>query len=126
MQELNQDEVSKMKLKHLLSSMVLSVAAAVMPAHAAPILSDIVFVVDESGSMSNVQSNLRDNIGLFASILTGTGQVDAQYGLVGYGSRDPAPRLLTDFTGATEFSTAAQNLVVSGGCLLYTSDAADE
>ena len=104
-----------MKLKHLLSSMVLSVAAAVMPAHAAPILSDIVFVVDESGSMGNVQSNLRDNIGLFASILTGTGQVDAQYGLVGYGSGNPAPRLLTDFTGVTEFSTAAQNLVASGG-----------
>src|SRR5690554_7061619 len=60
MQELNQDEVSKMKLKHLLSSMVLSVAAAVMPTHAAPILSDIVFVVDESGSMGNVQSNLRE------------------------------------------------------------------
>src|SRR5690554_4474344 len=91
MQELNQDEVSKMKLKHLLSSMVLSVAAAVTPAHAAPILCVIVFVVDESGSMGSVQSNLRDNIGLFASFLTGTGQVDAQYGLVGYGSGNPAP-----------------------------------
>jgi hypothetical protein len=65
--------------------------------------------------MGNVQTNLRNNIGLFASILTGTGQVDAQYGLVGYGSRAPAPRLVTDFTNASGFSTAAQNLVASGG-----------
>lgn len=69
-----------MNLKKFFSGLILGTAVAVSPAHAAPILSDIVFVVDESGSMGNVQANLRTNIGLFASILTGTGQVNAQYG----------------------------------------------
>ncbi|AOY87483.1 hypothetical protein BKP64_04420 [Marinobacter salinus] len=84
------------------------------PVHSA-ILSDIVFVVDESGSMGNVQANLRTNIGLFASILTGTGQVDAQYGLVGYGNGSVVPRQITDFTNAAGFATAANGLVASGG-----------
>ncbi|MDP4546427.1 MAG: vWA domain-containing protein [Marinobacter sp.] len=104
-----------MNLKKLFSGLLLGASIALSPAHAAPILSDIVFVVDESGSMGSVQTNLRNNIGLFASILTGTGQVDAQYGLVGYGSASPAPRMITDFTDATNFSTAAQGLLTNGG-----------
>lgn len=98
-----------MKLKRFFSGLILSAAAAIAPVHAAPILSDIVFVVDESGSMGTVQANLRANIGLFASILTGTGQVDAQYGLVGYGDRAIVPRMVTDLTDPTSFATAAQN-----------------
>ncbi len=81
---------------------------------AAPIKTDIVFVIDESGSMSNVQSNLRDNIGLFASILS-NGGVDANYGLVGYGgSYNGAARMLTDLTDATSFAIAAGSLIASG------------
>ncbi|MBS3805298.1 MAG: VWA domain-containing protein [Oleiphilaceae bacterium] len=104
-----------MILKKIASSIVLCGALIAAPIHAAPILSDLVFVVDESGSMGNVQANLRSNIGLFASILTGTGQVDAQYGLVGYGNRSVVPRRLADLTNDTDFATAAQNLVASGG-----------
>lgn len=81
----------------------------------AVILSDIIFVVDESGSMGTVQANLRNNIGLFASILTGTGQVDAQYGLVGYGNNSVVPRMLSNLTSAASVATAAGNLVASGG-----------
>jgi len=51
-----------------------AVAAAAMimgPSQAKAVLSaDLVFVVDESGSMGNVQTNLRNNIGTFASILS--------------------------------------------------------
>ncbi|MBK1871780.1 MULTISPECIES: VWA domain-containing protein [unclassified Marinobacter] len=104
-----------MNLKKLLSGLVFGTAIVAAPVHAAPILSDIVFVVDESGSMGNVQRNLRANIGLFASILTGTGQVDAQYGLVGYGDRGVSPRMLTDFVDADDFSTAANGLRTNGG-----------
>lgn len=104
-----------MKLKRFLLGLILSTAAAIAPVHAAPILSDIVFVVDESGSMGTVQSNLRDNIGLFASILTGTGQVDARYGLVGYGDRSIVPRMVTDLTDPTSFAAAAQGLQINGG-----------
>ncbi|SFR59253.1 PEP-CTERM protein-sorting domain-containing protein [Marinobacter daqiaonensis] len=104
-----------MILKKIGTALTLCGALIAAPLNAAPILSDLVFVVDESGSMGNVQANLRDNIGLFASILTGTGQVNAQYGLVGYGSGNPAPRMITDLTNDTAFASAAQNLVASGG-----------
>jgi len=104
-----------MSIKKLLSGLVVGTAIMASPVHSAPILSDIVFVVDESGSMGSVQANLRTNIGLFASILTGTGQVDAQYGLVGYGDSGVRPRMLTNFTNATGFSTAANGLRINGG-----------
>jgi hypothetical protein len=104
-----------MKLKQLLFGLLIGAASLAAPVHSAPILSDIVFVVDESGSMGNVQANLRNNIGLFASILTGTGQVNARYGLVGYGDRNVVPRMVTDFTDATNFASAASGLTISGG-----------
>jgi hypothetical protein len=104
-----------MKLKNLVFGLLAGAATLAAPVHAAPILSDIVFVVDESGSMGNVQANLRNNIGLFASILTGTGQVNARYGLVGYGDSNVVPRMVTDFTDATNFATAANGLTITGG-----------
>lgn len=82
-------------------------------AHAAPIKTDIIMIVDESGSMGNVQTNLRNNIGLFASILDSFG-IDARYGLVGYGSSTAAPRMLTDLTTAANFANAAQGLLING------------
>ena len=82
--------------------------------HAAIVKTDIIMIVDESGSMGGVQANLRNNIGLFASILSGGG-VDAQYGLVGYGNGSVVPRMLTDLTTAGGFATAASGLVASGG-----------
>lgn len=80
----------------------------------AVVTADLVFVVDESGSMGNVQTNLRNNIGAFASILS-AGGVDATYSLVGYGNGAVRPRLLTDSTTAAAFATAAAGLVASGG-----------
>ncbi len=95
-----------------------AVAAAAMimgPSKAeAVIMADLVFVVDESGSMGGVQTNLRNNIGAFASILS-AGGVDAQYALVGYGSSTVRPRLLTDLTDDATFATAAQGLLTNGG-----------
>lgn len=82
-------------------------------AQAAPILTDIIMVVDESGSMGSVQANLRTNIGLFASILS-AGGVDAQFGLVGYGNSSVVPRMLTDLTNVAGFTAAAAGLGTSG------------
>ncbi|WP_371192708.1 VWA domain-containing protein [Glaciecola sp. SC05] len=82
---------------------------------AATIKTDVIFIVDESGSMGNVQTNLRNNIGLFASILSGGGLVDASFGLVGYGNGGVVPRTLTDLTDPTAFALAAGNLIASGG-----------
>ncbi|MCP1337960.1 VWA domain-containing protein [Futiania mangrovi] len=103
----------KTALRRMMLALPFAVAAAA-PAQAVVVSSDIVFVVDESGSMGSVQANLRNNIGAFASILSGGG-VDARYALVGYGSSGVAPRLITDFTNPTDFGTAAQGLLTNGG-----------
>ena len=105
-----------MKIKKVFAATALGLAMVGFgtPAQSA-ILSDIIFIVDESGSMDTVQTNLRNNIGLFASTLTGTGQVDARYGLVGYGNSSVVPRMVTDLTSASLFATAAAGLGISGG-----------
>ena len=105
-----------MKLTQLVSAMVLGASAllgASAPAQAA-IATDIIMMVDESGSMSDVQTNLRNNIGAFAAILS-AGGVDARYGLIGYGSSAVAPHMLSNFTTAAGFAAAALGLVVNGG-----------
>ncbi len=105
-----------MKIKKLAVATALAVVASGfgVAANAAIIKTDIVMIVDESGSMGTVQANLRNNIGLFASILS-AGGVDAQYGLVGYGNSSVVPRMLTNLTTPTAFATAAQGLQISGG-----------
>ena len=104
-----------MQYKKIFSAIAVCSSLFAASLNAAPILSDVIFIVDESGSMGNVQANLRNNIGLFASILTGTGQVDAQYGLVGYGNSSVVPRMVTDLTNPTTFATAALGLLTNGG-----------
>jgi hypothetical protein len=104
------------KLKTVVAkTLAVTALAFTLNANAAPIKTDIVFIVDESGSMGNVQANLRTNIGLFASILSNGGNVDANYALVGYGRSGDVIRTLTDFTTAASFATAAGDLVASGG-----------
>lgn len=98
----------------LVASFVVTSLGFSSQVQAAPILTDIVMVIDESGSMGGVQANLRTNIGLFASILT-AGGVNARFGLVGYGSSGVVPRMLTDLTDATSFATAANGLLTNGG-----------
>lgn len=104
--------------KNLLSSAVLAAGLAFGATQAqAVILTDIIMLVDESGSMSGVQDNLRANISLFASILS-AGGVDARYGLVGFGgvsSPNQRPRMVTNLTTSGAFATAATGLVASGG-----------
>jgi hypothetical protein len=102
--------------KSFLSYLTLGLFLATLSyqANAGIIKTDIVMIVDESGSMGDVQANLRDNIGLFASILS-AGAIDARYALVGYGSSNDNIRTLVDFTSAAGFATAASSLVASGG-----------
>lgn len=83
-------------------------------AQAAVIKTDVIFIVDESGSMGTVQTNLRNNIGLFAQILN-DGGVEGAFGLVGYGNGSVVPRTLTDLTDPASFAAAAVSLVASGG-----------
>jgi hypothetical protein len=105
-----------MKLKKILSAITVAISLLgfAQPSQALNISTDIVMIVDESGSMGDVQANLRNNIGLFASILS-TGGVDARYALVGYGNSLVVPRLITDFTDAAGFAAAALGLQINGG-----------
>jgi hypothetical protein len=112
----NSNSEVNMNMKRMLASAVASIAmlGAAASVQAAPIKTDIIMIVDESGSMGTVQANLRTNIGLFASILS-AGGIDAQYGLVGYGDSAVRPRMLTDLTDPTGFAAAAQGLRTNGG-----------
>jgi len=86
---------------------------------------DIVFVVDESGSMSDEQDAIRTNTQTLFSSLT-TAAPGSRVGLVGYGADagdvfhvtlpDDEAHLHTALTDdASVFSTAAQSLVADGG-----------
>jgi len=103
-----------MKLKQTLSAVIAAVGLTVASASHAVIYSDIVMMVDESGSMGSVQANLRNNISTFASILQ-AGGLDVRFALVGYGSSNYLPRTMTNFTNAAGFQSAAAGLVASGG-----------
>ena len=104
-----------MKLPHLLFAPLLALGLLISaPRAEAAIVTDIVIIVDESGSMGTVQTNLRNTIGQFASILA-AGGLDARFALVGYGNSQIVPRLIADLTTAANFALAAANLVASGG-----------
>ena len=103
-----------MKFKRVAATLAVLAAMGASSASHAVIQSDIVFMVDESGSMGNIQTNLRNNIGTFAGILA-AGGLDVRFALVGFGSSGVVPRLLTDFTNASNFTTAALGLLTSGG-----------
>lgn len=103
-----------MKFKKTLSALIATIGLTFASAGHAVIYSDIVMMVDESGSMGTVQANLRNNISTFASILQ-AGGLDVRFALVGYGSSNYLPRTMTDFTDAAGFATAASGLVASGG-----------
>lgn len=106
--------MKKLSLRKFIGTLGFALTMGMASSAQSAILTDIVMIVDESGSMGNVQTNLRNNIGLFASILS-AGGVDAQYGLVGYGSSTVVPRMLTNLTNPTAFATAAQGLLINGG-----------
>lgn len=99
--------------RHLKLAAAALLATGIATGASAAIRTDIVFVVDETGSMGTEQANLRNNIGLFASILS-AGGIDATYALVGFGNSGVVPRLITDFTNPANFATAAQGLQTNG------------
>ena len=109
----------KISIKNLLTKLTgLAFATAfTLSASAGVIKTDIIFVIDESGSMGGAQANLINNIGIFANILSG-GNVDAMFGLVGYGrtsgSGGPGPQTLSALTDATTFASNAASLIASG------------
>lgn len=101
------------RFKAILCVLVVVLAGMSVPAQAGIVKTDIVMIVDESGSMSNIHSNLGNSIGLFASILQ-AGGLDAQFALIGYGFAGDSIRLLTDFVDATTFAGFTNDLYSIG------------
>lgn len=120
------------RLRPRLRPAVISVAAALVaalfsvvsapPASALPITgkppADLVFVVDESGSMGDDQADVRANAARIADDLAAF--VDPRFALVGFGTDGAhgpggAPYTHTDFTTAAAFTTALGTLVANGG-----------
>ena len=83
---------------------------------------DVVFVVDESGSMNSIQTTVKNNIGVVANGLSGSG-IDGRFGLVGFGantnhpapgSPNGAPHIHTPITDLANFTANLNGLVNSG------------
>jgi hypothetical protein len=89
--------------------------------HAAPTSVDMVFVVDESGSMSGEHSWLGSMISALDNALITAGFTGNQYGLAGFGgsSAHYTPHDHTvgsgQFGSAAQFSSATSGLVTNGG-----------
>jgi hypothetical protein len=105
-----------MKKMMILLSVVLMFA---VPAAFAADFADVVFVVDESGSMAGehawIASMVTDlQTGLLAAGV-GTGADANQFALVGFGNSSIAPRTVSGLTDATSLAAATGSLVTSGG-----------
>lgn len=86
-------------------------------------ISNVVFIVDESGSMQGEQEFLVDVVGDLDAALGAAGVTNRSYGVVGFGngiggsgSASNLGRVLgTGLTNATDAATNLGNLVLSGG-----------
>src|SRR6056297_3181305 len=58
--------------------------------------SNVVFLVDESGSMTTEHQFLKDVILDLDAGLDSAGVTDRSYGVVGFGASNPAPRTISD------------------------------
>jgi len=80
---------------------------------------DVMFVVDESGSMSGEHAWIAGMVTALDTALINAGITNNSYALVGYGRTNPAPHKTAvggaDWGTATQLATAAGTLVASGG-----------
>src|SRR5689334_2659631 len=73
---------------------------------------DVVFVLDESGSMGDEIADVREEVDLIAA--EASAQIDARFALVGFGGGTPGvrpnePFIRTDFTTAAGLGAAVQH-----------------
>jgi len=101
-------------MKKLLSAAVTAAALTLSSGANAIISSDIVWVVDTSGSMGDDIAQVKARIAQFDTVMTNNG-IDARYGLVRFGG---ANTLIQDITTFADFNRAGgpfQTLSANGG-----------
>jgi len=100
----------------LIGLAVVGLSLSAEQAHAVPDTADVIFVVDESGSMSGEHAFLQDVIDDLDRALAAAGVTTRNYGVVGYGASNPAPRDVSGgFVNAAGAAAAFSNLVITGG-----------
>lgn len=91
-----------MNLKKLVSACVLSGALGISASAHAVIASDVMWVIDTSGSMGDDISQVKARIGDFNTAMTNAG-IDVRYGLVRFGG---TASLIQDITTFSDFNRA--------------------
>jgi hypothetical protein len=105
----------KRRISLLAFASLIIMLVPVTPAVAA-VEADIIFVVDESGSMFDEQAALGANIVSVATALAGAG-VDGQYGLVGFGAAANSGQPVTELaltSDLTDLTNAIAGLTIDG------------
>lgn len=107
------------KFLAILGAITFITAFLVTPVAMSATTADVVFVVDESGSMSGEHAWIGGMVGSLDTSLIAASVTGNQYGLVGFGRSSPAPHKIlvggADFGTAAELATAATTLVTTGG-----------
>ena len=89
---------------------------------ASQVAADVVFVVDESGSMAGEHAWISEEVGILDRLLknrgVGAGERENLFALVGFGRADPSAILgitLADLSPPVDFVAASANLELTGG-----------
>lgn len=111
-------------MKKLLFTLALGLTMAWAAVGRAATTADIVFVVDESGSMAGEHAWIAGMVSALDTALGGAGVTGNRYGLVGFGASGAGGHAVAghkELVGGGDFGTAAQlaaatgSLVISGG-----------
>lgn len=109
-----------MQMKHIFGAAAIVVSSAfAVSAATVNTTSNVVFIVDESGSMSGEHSFLQDVIDNLDSALAAEGVTSRSYGVVGFGGNFTNPgsprRVGGDLTDATTTKANLGGLFINGG-----------
>lgn len=105
-----------MKLKSLAYALLGCGSLAALPQVAQAQFADVVFVVDESGSMSGEHAWIGSMVSALDAALNTAGVTNNQFALVGFGGHSTnSGHLHTNLTTSAALSAATGGLVASGG-----------
>ncbi len=103
-----------MKLNKLATALMATALIGFGSSAQAVILTDIVWVVDTSGSMGGDIAQVKNNIVAFNTVMTNAG-IDAQYGLVRFGGLNTLIQDITTFANFSQAGSPFQLLGATGG-----------
>jgi hypothetical protein len=117
--ELEGDKMFLKKIGMMAAALAVSATGAWAATTAPNTISNVVFIVDKSGSMSGEQAFLQDVVGDLDAALGLAGVTNRSYGVVGFGRSSSVGQLGrvlgSGLTNATDAATNLGNLEISGG-----------